>query len=111
MRSPRSSVHSTPPPPLRCLQALVEAIEALLPEGTVLLEPLGSLAEPVAVQARRPQLSRAPACDQSGPLEHLEVLGDRLNGDRERRSELVHRRLSVCEASEDRTTGRVRKSG
>src|SRR5437870_2552163 len=111
MRPPRSAVHSTPPTPARCLQALVEAIEALLPERTVLLEPLGGLTEPGSVQTRRPQLRRAPTCDKSGPLEHLEVLGHRLNGDRERFGELVHRRLAVCEAREDRTTGRVRKSG
>src|SRR6266851_5477668 len=112
MRPRRSAVHSTLPTPVRCLQALVEAIEALLPEGTVLFEPFGGLAEVGSVQTRRPQLRRAPACDQSCPLEHLEVLGHRLNGDREWLGELVHRRLPVvCEASEDRTPGRVRESG
>src|SRR5216683_4303305 len=105
------AVHSTLSTPVGCLQALVEAIEALLPEGTVLFEPFGRLAEAGSVQTRRPQLRRAPTCDQPCPLEHLEVLGHRLNGDRERLGELVHGRLPVCEACEDRTPGRVRKSG
>src|SRR6266852_1438550 len=112
MRPRRSAVHSPLPTPVGCLQALLEAIEALLPERTVLLEPLGRLPEPGSAQTRRPQLRRAPACDQPCPLEHLEVLGHRLTGDRERLGELVHRRLPVvCEASEDRTPGRVRESG
>src|SRR6266540_2981610 len=111
MRPLRPTVRSLPLRPVGCLQALFEAIEALLPERTVLLEPFGRLAEVGSVQTRRPQLRRAPACDQPGPLEHLEVLGHSLNGDRERLGELVHRRLPVCEASEDRTPGRVRKSG
>src|SRR5437870_625500 len=111
MRPRRSVVHSTLPTPVRCLQALVEAIEALLPERTVLLEPLGRLAERGSVQTRGPQLRRAPARDQPCPLEHLEVLGHRLNGDRERLGKLVHRRLPVCEASEDRSPGRVGKRG
>src|SRR6266542_4479904 len=111
MRPLRPTVRSLPLRPVGCLQALFEAIEALLPERTVLLEPLGRLAEPVSAQTRRPQLRRAPACDQPCSLEHLEVLGHRLNGDRERLGELVHRRLPVCEAGEDRTPGRVRKSG
>src|SRR5258708_13594718 len=111
MRPRRSAVHSPLPTPVGCLQALLEAIEALLPERTVLLEPFGRLAEAGSVQTRRPQLRRAPTCDQPCPLEHLEVLGHRLNGDRERLGELVHGRLPVSEACEDRTPGRGRKSG
>src|SRR5439155_15075274 len=111
MRPLHYAIRSTPLRPVRCLQALVESIETLLPERTVLLEPLGGLAEPRSMQTRRPQLRRTPTGDQPGPLEHLEVLGHRLNGDGERLGELVHRCFSVCEACEDRTTGRVGKSG
>src|SRR5258708_37651964 len=111
MRPRRSAVHSPLPTPVGCLQALLEAIEALLPERTVLLEPFGRLAEAGSVQTRRPQLRRAPTCDQPCPLEHLEVLGHRLNGDRERLREVLYGRPPPCEACGGSAPGGGRQSG
>src|SRR3954453_18749916 len=65
-------------------QACVEAVEAAFPESTVLLEPVDDLAERRRLEPRGPKLRRPTARDQSRALEHLEVLRDRLNGDRER---------------------------
>src|SRR5713226_3315131 len=93
--------------PSAILQTLVEAVEASLPEPTVLLEPVDRLLQRRPLQARGPKLRRAAAPDQSGVLEDLEVLGDRLDADRERLCELVHRGLTLREALQDRTPRRI----
>jgi hypothetical protein len=83
------------------LQALVEPVEASLPEATVRLEPFDSLLQRRPLQARRPKLGRAAARDQPRALQHLEVLGNRLDADRERLGQLVHSCLTLCEARQD----------
>jgi hypothetical protein len=60
-----------------------------------------------ALEPRRPQLTAAPAGDQAGPLEHLQVLGDGLRTDRKRLGELVDRGLAAGQPREDRPPGRV----
>src|SRR5829696_3322025 len=90
-------------------QARLEPVEAALPEATVLLKPRGRVAERRALQPRRAQLGGPSARDQPRVLEDLQVLGDRLDGDRERLRELAHARVALGEPVEDRTARRVRE--
>src|SRR4051794_942396 len=92
-------------------EPLLHRVEAVLPEGAVGLEPLGRVAQRRAAQARRPKLRAAPALDEAGALEHPQVLRDRLKGHRERRGELVDRRLALDEPREDRPPGRIGERG
>src|SRR5205823_8064346 len=92
---------------IRLPQAFVEPVEAALPEVPVRLEPLDSLAKRCALEAGRPKLRRAAARDQPRALEHLEMLGHRLDADRERLGELVHRRVALREPRQDRAPRRV----
>src|SRR6266508_2526000 len=89
------------------LQALVEAVEASLPEPTVLLEPVDSFLHRRTPQPRGPKLRRAAARDQPRALEHLQVLGDRLDADREWLGQLVHSGLTLREARQDRAPRRI----
>jgi len=88
-------------------EALIETIEAALPESTVLLEPVDRLLERRRLEARGPKLGRATAGDEAGALEHPEVLRDGLERDRERLGQLVHRGLALGETTEDRSAGGV----
>src|SRR5262249_34423745 len=63
-------------------ESLVQAAEPRLPEAPVVLDPVGRRLQRRPVDPRRPQLRLPPPGDQPGPLEHLEVLGDRLHADR-----------------------------
>src|SRR5205807_6108677 len=74
-------------------QALFQAVEALVPEPAVPLEPFGGVLQRRRAEARGSKLRRAAALDQAGALEHPEVLRDRLDADRKRLRQLVHRRL------------------
>ncbi len=59
------------------------------------------------VEVHRAALSVAGPGDESGVLEHLDVLGDRLLGDGERFGELVDGRRSAAEAGDDPPPHRV----
>src|SRR5215217_6388634 len=61
-----------------CSQPLVHAIEASLPELAVGIEPLGRVLQRHRAQARGAQLCRPPPFDQTGALQHTQVLADRL---------------------------------
>jgi hypothetical protein len=93
------------------VQVLAEAVERALPEAAVPGQPVGGLAERVALQPRRAQLRRAAARDEAGALQDLQVLGDRLQGDREGLGQLVDRRLALGEALQDRPPRGVGESG
>src|SRR5918995_63055 len=82
-------------------QARVEAVEASLPEPAVALEPVDGVLERLGVKPRGTELPPAPPRDQPGALQHLEVFGDRLDADRERLRQLVHRGVALREATED----------
>src|SRR4051794_39529273 len=88
-------------------EARLEPIEAGLPEATVSLKPLDGLGRGRSLEPRGAELRRAAPGDQPRPLQHLEVLRDRLDADRERLGELVHGRLALRETAEDRPARRV----
>src|SRR5688500_8095565 len=88
---------------------LAEAVEALLPVAPVVRQPIGGFLERTALEPGRPQLRATAAYDQPGSLEHLEVLGDRLEADRERLRQLVHRRLALGQPGQDRAARGIRQ--
>src|ERR1039458_5149642 len=85
-----------------------EAIQTALPDLAILLQPVRRVAQGGTLDPGWTKLGRAPARDEPGPLEHLQMLGDRLHADGERIGELVHRDLAVLrEPREDCATRRV----
>jgi hypothetical protein len=52
-------------------------------------------------------LRRTAAFDEPSALEHMKVLGNRLDRDRKRSCQLVHRRLALDQASKNRAPRRV----
>src|SRR5436190_2409147 len=93
------------------LQARVQAVEASLPEAAVGLEPLGSVLQRPAAQPRWAKLRGSATLDQTGALEHPEVLRDRLDGDRERLCQFLDGRLPAHETCKDRPAGRIGEGG
>src|SRR6267142_527747 len=85
----------------------IQALEVALPAPAIVLQPPGRLRERPGLEAARPSLGVAPARDQPGPLEHLEVLGDRRLADLERGGQLRHRGLAGGQAGEDRPPRRI----
>src|SRR3954468_11461474 len=83
-RSPRVSTFNSrsaaaifPLLPFHRFQISVELVVPLFPELAVGLRPVGDVLDRLRPQPRRPALGVAPSGDQSGALEHLEMLGDR----------------------------------
>src|SRR5215212_5020160 len=88
-------------------QMRVEAVDALSPDGAVALDPGVGLVERLGAERGGPCLSRPPPRDQAGPLEHLQVPRDRRLAHRKRLGELLHGRLALREAGDDRATGGI----
>src|SRR5277367_3146012 len=59
---------------LQPAQIILEAIEALLPEPSVAVEPLGRVLERCGRESARPPLRFAAALDQTGALQNFQVL-------------------------------------
>src|SRR5271155_5199905 len=59
------------------LQIGVEAIQALLPDNSILFHPIRNLLKRLGFQAAGTPLRLAPPRDQPSPLEHFQVLRDR----------------------------------
>src|SRR5262245_61567 len=90
-------------------QVRVEAVEALLPEAPVEGRPVGDVLEGRRLQPARTPLRLAAAGDQSGALEHLQVLRDRRHAHVERLGELGDGRLARREPRENGAARRVRE--
>src|SRR5215472_12378646 len=56
---------------LQLVEIVAQAIQALLPEAPVMLDPVGDLLEGAGLQPARPPLCRPPPGDQAGALQHL----------------------------------------
>src|SRR5262245_27604345 len=74
---------------LQLSQIFVEAVEALLPEAAVALEPVHRVLHRGRFQPARPPLRLAAARDQPRPLQHLEMLRHRRAAHLERPGELA----------------------
>src|SRR2546426_257719 len=92
---------------LQLFEHRVEPLEIAFPEPAIALQPPGRLREPPRFQPSRPSLGVASARDQSGPLQHFEVLGDGRLAHVEGSGQLGDRRLTRCQAGEDRPPRRV----
>ena len=92
---------------LKLAEVVVEAVEALLPELAVILEPLVDAAQRLRLDLARPPLRLPAAGDEARVLQHLQVLRDGGEADRERGREFGHGRLTCHEAGEDRAAGGV----
>ena len=77
---------------------LFQAVEAVLPEAPVIRKPVGGLLERLSLQPRR-ACCAAPAGDEPRALQHLQVLGNRLDCDGKRCSASS---LTVASPSESR---------
>src|SRR5690606_8645354 len=84
-----------------------EAIEARVPIGARLLEPLADLVQGGGVQRAEVLPPLAALGEQPRALEVREVLRDGLLRQRERRRELAHRGLPARQPLEDRPPRRV----
>jgi hypothetical protein len=87
-----------------------EPIQPFMPDLPVLFDPPDRGIEWHWLETARSVLSVATPTDQTGLLEHFEMLRDCLKGDLERFGELVDCRLSDGQTGEDRPSGRVGES-
>ena len=92
---------------MHLLEKSVETREICLPDLPVLLEPRARLGERLPFEAAGPPLRVLANADQSRPLKHLQVLGDRRLADGERLGEFRHRGLSERKTREDGATRRI----
>src|SRR6478735_4754169 len=76
-------------------QVIAESIEALAPEFAVVVDPLRRRFERHRAELARAPLRVAPARDEAGVLEHLEVLGDSGRADVERLGQLADAGLTL----------------
>jgi len=92
-------------------QIVIQTIEALRPEPPVVRHPIGDVFERRSRDAARPPLRLAPARNQTGMFQYLEVAGDGGHTHRKRRSQLRHRGLAGGQAREDGAARGVAKGG
>jgi hypothetical protein len=85
----------------------IQALETLLPVRSVLADPLRDLPQGPRPQPSWPPLRLAPTLDETSPFQDAQVLGDRGLGQRERRGQVLDRRLAGGEACEDRPSGGI----
>ena len=90
---------------------LNEAIELFGPETAIAFEPVRRVAERRGVDPAAAPLRFAVARDQTGALQHLQVLGDGRQGHLEGMGELADRGLAEGEAGQDGPPRRVGESG
>src|SRR5580704_16061038 len=86
---------------LKLLEVIVQAVEALVPEAPVVIEPPGRVPERTRPEPAGPVLGVAAPRDEPRALEHLEVLRDGGEAHLERRGQLGDRSLALGEAGED----------
>src|ERR1700750_394849 len=84
--------------PRQVFQQDVHLVEAALPEAAVEGEPLVDLLERGRVERAWPPLGFLATRDQAGRFQHLQMTGNRLQGDIERLGQLVHRGLALGQA-------------
>src|SRR5262245_54821262 len=92
---------------LPLLQVVLQPVEACLPEPAIMREPVGGMAHRGGVEPARAPLRLAPARDQAGALEHLEVLGDAGKAHVEGFGEFGHRGLAKRKPRQDGAPGRI----
>lgn len=96
---------------LQRVEQRLEALEVLLPESAIALEPVDGLAEGPCVDPARASLRVAAAGDEAGTLQHFEMLGDGRLTDGERLGKLRHRRFPRRQPSQDGAARRIGERG
>src|SRR5208283_3198650 len=91
----------------QCAHVLLEAIEALLPETPIVLQPVGRVLEWTGLELARAPLRLTSTRDQAGAFQNLEMLGDGGKAHREGLSQLRYRGLARGEAGQNRAPGGV----
>src|SRR5713101_3497922 len=94
-------------PPFQLAQIAFQAVEALFPETAIVLQPVRGVLQRTRLEPAGPPLRLATARDQTGALQHLEVLGDGGKAHLEGRGQLRDRGLAGDEASKDRAPGGI----
>src|SRR5262249_48549188 len=107
----RISMSGLPPSGIEAPQAPIHPLEAALPETSATPQPLGCIPERVGLEVSRPELGGFPAGDQARSLEHLEMLRDGLDRDREAAGELAQAGVPSHQALQDCAPGRVSERG
>src|ERR671919_699359 len=97
--------------PRSVLQTLVHPLEAVLPEAPVALDPVRGLLQTSALEVGGTKPRDLSPGDQPSALQHLEVLGDRLDRDGEALGELGQRCVAAAQPVQDLPTGRVSEGG
>src|ERR1700712_3348756 len=92
---------------LQFLEVVVEAVEAVVPQGAVFGEPGVDGHQRLGLELARAPLCVAAARDEAGVFEDLEMLGDAGKGDVERLGKLRHRTLAEREFGEDGAPGGI----
>jgi hypothetical protein len=93
------------------LQIILQAIEPLFPQPAIFAQPVVDILERDRLDLARPHLRIAAARDQTGMLQHLEMLGDGRQAHRERFGQFRYRGLSEREAGEYGAPRRIGESG
>src|SRR5262249_28906892 len=86
------------------------AVEALVPEAAIGLEPVRDSFERRGLEPARTPLRLPTADDQPSPLEHLQVLRDRRQAHRKGSRQLVHRGFPESQLAQYRPPRRISES-
>src|ERR1700728_4809612 len=89
------------------LQVLLELVESFRPDLSIPRYPVSSGFQRCRFEMTGPVLRVPTPRDQSSRLEHLEVLGHRLQAHVKGLGELVHRRFTFGQADQDGASGRI----
>jgi hypothetical protein len=90
-------------------QVLVQSVEALFPERSVLRDPVGGRAERFGVEAAVVDAALAAPLEEPGVLENFQVPGNRGQRNVERPRELGDVGFPEREAGEDGAASRIRQ--
>src|SRR5215468_344402 len=96
---------------VQLLQIDVEAVEARVPEGSIVFRPRGDLCERRGFELAWSRLRFATTADQPGSLQHREVLAHRWAAHVERPRQLLHVRVAGGQSLQDRPPRRVCECG
>ena len=92
------------------LEIIIQSIEAGVPETAILFKPVVDVLEAGRLDPAWPPLRLAATRDQTGALQHLEVLRDSGQAHLEGLGQLGHRRFAQGEPREDRAPRRIGES-
>src|SRR4051812_628045 len=95
---------------LRLREKVLQPVEPRVPGRARVIEPARHLGQALGIQAAGALLAVAPARDQPGALQHLQVLRHRRQAHGERPGDLLHRHVAFAgQPAEDRQPSRVAK--